>query len=172
MTQDLNIYVASLSDYNAGRLVGAWIDCENISARELYDEVQSNVLGQSKEPNAEEYAIHDHEGFDGFSVGEFTNLTEIAEIAGLIEEHGDTARAAASIVHDIGEVKEFIEDHGYGSFNSLEDFAIEMCENCGYLENVPDFVQYHIDYESMARDLLCSDFCSVELDGAHYIFSN
>ena len=25
---DMRIYVASLSDYNAGRLVGEWIDCE------------------------------------------------------------------------------------------------------------------------------------------------
>ena len=170
MTQDLNIYVASLSDYNSGRLVGAWIDCEGKDAEDLQAEIAA-MLATSKEPNAEEYAIHDHEGFNGFDVGESSNMTEIEEIAALLEEYGDTARAAASIVHDIGEVREFIEDHGYGSFNSLEDFAIVVCENWGYLENVPDFVQYHINYESMARDLLCSDFCSVEFDGTHHIFS-
>lgn len=51
------IYVASLSDYNAGRLHGSWLDA-NQPVDQLNDGVQA-MLASSTEPLAEEYAIHD-----------------------------------------------------------------------------------------------------------------
>jgi len=51
------IYVASLADYNNGVLHGAWID----AAREPAD-IEADIkamLDQSREPNAEEWAIFD-----------------------------------------------------------------------------------------------------------------
>jgi len=55
--QEYRIYVASLSDYNAGRLHGAWIDATQ-DADEIEAEVQE-MLAASPEPIAEEWAIHD-----------------------------------------------------------------------------------------------------------------
>ena len=62
------IYVASLSDYNAGQLHGKWIDA---------DQEASNILGAvhamlsaSTEPYAEEWAIHDYEGFGDLRLGQ------------------------------------------------------------------------------------------------------
>ena len=170
MNQDLNIYVASLSDYNAGRLVGVWIDCEGKDEEDIQLEIKA-MLATSREPNAEEYAIHDHEGFQGFDVGEYTPISEIALMVELIEEHGDGARAAASNVGSAEDVADEMERY-HGDYDDLEEWAEQMCDDLGYLENVPDFVKYHIDYKSMARDLLMSDFYSVELDGSHHIFSH
>ena len=50
------IYVASLSDYNAGRLHGRWIDATQ-SADTIREEL-SQMLAESQEPIAEEWAIH------------------------------------------------------------------------------------------------------------------
>ena len=91
---EYRIYVASLSDYNSGNLHGVWIDCEGKDANELQDEVNAMLRASSypnvmvdcpdrganhpdgfQVPSAEEYAIHDHEGF-GDLVGESTPLSE------------------------------------------------------------------------------------------------
>src|SRR5436189_4774564 len=60
------IYAATLSDYNAGRLHGAWIDADQ-DPEELQAEIDA-MLAKSAEPVAEEWAIHDYEGFGLFKV--------------------------------------------------------------------------------------------------------
>src|SRR4051794_22832572 len=66
------IYVASLSDYNAGRLHGTWIDT-NQTVEEVGGEITA-MLALSPEPGAKEWAIHDHEGFGPYHVGEYESL--------------------------------------------------------------------------------------------------
>ena len=51
------IYVASLADYNEGRLHGAWLDVRG-ELRELDEGVRA-MLAASKVPGAEEWAIHE-----------------------------------------------------------------------------------------------------------------
>jgi len=43
------------------------------------------------EEETEEYAIHDHEGFDGYPIGEYERLESAHKIACFIEEHGNVA---------------------------------------------------------------------------------
>ncbi len=50
------VYVASLSDYNASRLHGQWID-----AAQEPGEIITSMLSESRDPGAEEWAIHDFE---------------------------------------------------------------------------------------------------------------
>jgi antirestriction protein len=80
------IYVASLADYNAGRLHGVWIDAAQ-DAEELEAAVQE-MLASSTEPGAEEYAIHDYDEFGCAHPHEFTDLATIAKLACGIAEHG------------------------------------------------------------------------------------
>jgi len=60
---DIQIYVACLASYNNGILHGAWINAEQ-DAYAIYDEVQT-MLTASPVKDAEEWAIHDYEGFEG-----------------------------------------------------------------------------------------------------------
>src|SRR5690242_9229769 len=83
------IYVADLAAYNAGRLHGAWIDADQ-DPDEIRAEIQK-MLEASPEPGAEEYAIHDYEGFGSIRFSEFEDLDRISEMAKLIDEHGDLA---------------------------------------------------------------------------------
>lgn len=60
------IYVASLTDYNNGILHGRWIDAL-LSPAEIHRQIHEMLAGsptttRTGEP-AEEWAIHDHEGF-------------------------------------------------------------------------------------------------------------
>src|SRR5580704_284540 len=67
--QSPRIYVASLSDYNAGRLHGAWISAAQ-TAEELSESVQE-MLNSSPSPGAEEFAIHDFDGFGPLRLNEY-----------------------------------------------------------------------------------------------------
>ena len=80
------IYVASLSDYNAGRLHGRWID-----ATQGVDAVQEEVnamLAESREAVAEEWAIHDYDEFAGVRLGEWEDLARVCELAAALVAHG------------------------------------------------------------------------------------
>lgn len=73
------IYVASLADYNNGVLHGKWID----AAREPW-EIQADIndiLDSSREPGAEEWAIHDYEQFGSWKVSEYESLEMVSLIA-------------------------------------------------------------------------------------------
>ena len=80
------IYVASLSDYNAGRLHGAWIEAGQDSDS-LGMEITA-MLERSKEPNAEEWAIHDFEEFGPVRLSEYESLERISAVAQGLEKHG------------------------------------------------------------------------------------
>ena len=85
------IYVASLADYNAGRLHGVWIDAAQDPA-EIETQVKT-MLGNSPEPVAEEWAIHDYEGFGDIKLSEGESFETVAGWAAAIEEHGDAFAA-------------------------------------------------------------------------------
>src|SRR6202022_2303852 len=78
------IYVASLADYNNGVLHGAWID----AAREPA-EIQADInamLAESREPNAEEFAIFDYDQFGLCRIHENDPIDLVAQIARGINE--------------------------------------------------------------------------------------
>ena len=105
------IYVACLASYNAGILHGKWIEA-TADADELKARVQA-MLDRSPEPYAEEWAIHDYEGFDRLS--EWENFDDIAERVGFWEKYGQDEVEAY-----IGHYADFDED----------DFQARYCGEC------------------------------------------
>ena len=63
------------------------------------------------------------------------------------------------------------EDSYQGQHDSGADFAEQLCEDCGYLEesNLPMFIQSHIDWETVWSNELRFDY--FEVDG-HFFCSN
>src|SRR5690606_9964627 len=80
------IYVACLAAYNSGYLHGAWIDA-NMDADEITDEIAA-MLARSPIEHAEEYAIHDYEGFEGVTISEYAGIGTVARMGAFIAEHG------------------------------------------------------------------------------------
>ncbi|MDX2266075.1 MAG: antirestriction protein ArdA [Hyphomicrobiales bacterium] len=72
------IYVACLAAYNNGYLHGAWIDADQ-DAYEIRNEIAA-MLARSPIENAEEYAIHDYEGFEGVTIGEYDSVESVAQM--------------------------------------------------------------------------------------------
>ncbi|MEJ7743092.1 MAG: antirestriction protein ArdA [Nocardioidaceae bacterium] len=88
------IYVADLAAYTHGRLHGVWLDATRDVA-ELWNEVQAMLARSPVSEDAEEIAIHDHEGFVGYPLGEYERLDFVVRLAKGIAEHGQAFAAYA-----------------------------------------------------------------------------
>lgn len=171
-TETPRIYVASLSDYNSGRLHGAWIDiAEGMTADDIHESVQT-MLASSPEPIAEEWAIHDYE-LGGISINEYTSFDHVAAIAAGIHEHGDAFSAwAANDGYNLDHPENF-QDQYQGEAESEEDYAREYVESTGMFDGVNDSVTNYFDYEAFARDLFMDGLWSApNPSGGIYVFSN
>lgn len=147
----MRIYAACLASYNAGKLHGVWIDVKGKTADDLQEEINA-MLAASREPGAEEYAIHDYEDIPS-SFGEHPSLDDIAAYVALVEEHGDAARAAYENFRSVSEAGDAME-HYAGSYKGLDYFAEEYLDDSGVLSNLPDNLRSYFDYEKFGRDLV------------------
>ena len=141
------IYVACLAAYNNGILHGAWIDA-NQEAWAIYDGIRA-MLGGSPITDAEEWAIHDYEGFEGIEVAEYAGIEGVAEKAAFIAAHGRLGAELFTYYGSLAEARQALEDRYYGQFESVTDFMQETLEGS---TAIPAPLQYYIDWQAMARD--------------------
>ena len=87
MSDDIRIYVADLAAYNNGILHGTWINACN-DTEDIQEQI-NEMLKNSTEEDAEEYAIHDHEGFEGYSVSEWSCIDELHDVPCFIDGNLD-----------------------------------------------------------------------------------
>jgi antirestriction protein len=151
------IYVASLADYNDGRLHGRWIDATQ-DEEVLHAEV-ADMLAASPLPDAEEYAIHDHENFAGLRLDEYESLVDVARLAHGITNRGSAFARWAELVGTTNATIESFQDHYLGSWSSLADYASEFATDLGfeeYLVGIPPPLRPYvrIDEEGIVRDML------------------
>jgi antirestriction protein len=171
MADTPRIYVACLGAYNGGRLHGEWIDADQ-SADDIHEAIKQ-MLSRSPEPGAEEWAIHDHDNFQGISISESQSVATVVEIAELLREHDTAGAVAYNYFNDLDDARKALADNYYGEWSSLADWAEEYLSDTGGLENVPESLRAYIDFERWAKDMeMGGDIFSVEVDGKLHIFSN
>lgn len=167
-TDTPRIYVACLASYNAGILHGEWIDATD--ADEIREAIQA-MLSESREPSAEEWAIHDYEGFHGLRISEFEDIDRVGELGTLIQEHGAAFAAYADNVGTDHATEESFQDAYCGEWDSEQAYAENLFDEL-YAHDVPDHIAPYIDYEAFARDLFINDYLSVESESGVYVFHN
>jgi antirestriction protein len=150
------IWVASLADYVNGRLHGAWID-PAVDDDELHSSVQA-MLQRSSEPNAEEHAIFDFEGFNPWQPGEYTPLELVAKVARGIRDHGTPYAVWTDLVSgDLEQLDQFTDAY-FGHYESPEAWAEEMATDLGLEADLDKAIPatwrpyVRVDYEGLARD--------------------
>ena len=160
-TTETRIYVADLAEYNNGNLHGVWIDCEGKDAEDLQSEVSAML-----KPGNEEFAIHDHEGLG--SIGEYTPLSEIAELAELVEKHGAAFIAYADHVGGTEYARDSFEEAYMGEWDNEQAYAEDYFDQT---MGVPDHLVAYIDYDKFTRDLFIDSMFSEDApDGNVYVF--
>jgi antirestriction protein len=151
------IYVACLAAYNSGCLHGIWI--EATSPDEIIVEVRA-MLAASPEPGADEWAIHDFEGFEGAGLSEYASFETVCDIADFISEHGALGgQVYRHFGDDLDAARAAFEDYA-GEHRSAADFAEQLHADIG--TQVPESLRHYIDWEAFARDM--------ELNGEIIVF--
>lgn len=120
-------------------------------------------------PSAEEWAIHDYEGL-GPNLGEYDGLEEVAkrvEIAEVAEDRDIPINVLIDAMRDAGtdDAEEFVDDRYRGEYDTWKDFAQEFTEEVNDMSQVPDWLQYHIDWDSIGREFEISGDFSAYRDG-------
>jgi antirestriction protein len=171
------IYVACLAAYNGGRLHGAWIDADQ-DAKAIWSEVQA-MLKASPDPGAEEWAIHDYEGFEGIRISESESFEHVAEHAEMIEKHG--AAWGAWVANGMEASEALFCEHYNGEWDSERDFAENLAHDLGYTDEAGNPCCAHdgtnpllnyIDWEAWTRDLFMGDYWSARTGSAVCVFWN
>ena len=150
------IYVADHAAYNAGELHGEWID---LPAETTVDEVReaiAEMLGRSPVlPNdvAEEYVIHDYEGFSGYELDEYENLETVTAVASFIVEHGELGARLINLSYDVDEAKDALQERYAGRAASLGDWVYGHLQDTGELDEIPERWHGYIDLDRYAADL-------------------
>ena len=153
----IKIYVASLEQYNSGRMVGDWITpTDYLSFEKFWNAIQIAT------EYAEEVAVHD---YDGINLNneypyqeEFENLYYFCQALkdSWLDEEVILAYAEYTGVKPFideldNELIANAENNYVGTFNSFQEYADDYAD--GQLHNTDDFLKSYFDYESFARDL-------------------
>lgn len=169
------IYVACLAAYNNGKLHGRWIEA-NQDAHDIRAEV-TEMLKSSPEPMAEEWAIHDYEGYGEIRLSEWESLDRVSVLASLIEPHGDAFSiwyvSQDAYLLDDEELEEKFIEQWQGAHKSESAFADYLLDESGQLSQVPEWARNYFDFASYARDLrLGGDYTFVSHNAQVYVYSN
>ena len=138
---DINIFVVDLKAYNEGHLHGDWID-----ATKDLDEIKKlvrQILETSPVEGAEEYAIHDYEGFGNYDLNENEGLEHAHQIACFIEEHGQWSSELINHYGDLEEAEKAVKERYAGWYFSRIEFLQKITEDT---TNIPEHLKCYIDY--------------------------
>ena len=145
------IYAACLASYNAGRLYGRWIDAAD--ADTMREEI-ADMLAKSPTPGAEEYAIHDYDGFGARFSSEHPDLDNLAEFAALLEEYdAEIVEAAFNCVGNRTPeaIRDTLENY-IGELNSDEEVGEYLIENGLFASDCPEELKPYLDADRIGRD--------------------
>ena len=162
------IYIACLASYNNGILHGAWV-VPSSDEEELQEQIDA-ILKTSKQPFAEEWAVHDYDNFH--NLGEYPGIENICKVQKAIEEHGyELINAYLQYNNNIDSIDD-IKASYVGEYDSFQEYAEQFVMDCDGFHMIPDHLQCYFDYEKYARELQY-DYNVVEHSNyGVYIFRN
>lgn len=143
------IYVACLAAYNNGCLHGRRIDVT--TPDEIWEQVR-DMLANSPQPDAEEWAIHDYEGFEGAKLSEYASFETVCELADFIEDRGKLGVKVLEYFGDDLDEANYAFQNYAGEYHSAADFAEQLNEET--VTEIPEPLCYYIDWAGFARDMV------------------
>lgn len=154
-------------------------DCAGLSASDLADmktdveERCPTCKGAGKVPSAEEWAIHDIEGFYSLKVAEYESFETVARWAAGIEAEGEAFAVFVDNQGDSVTLDDFQESY-QGEWDSLEAYAANYAYDVGLLASVPENLQSYFDMAAFGRDMeMGGDIWTASAGGSSvYVFDN
>ena len=151
------LYCGTYGKYNSGNLGGMWVD---LSTFDYYEEFEAFCFAIHADEEDPELMYQDYENMPRSlyheSMGE-EGFNKIAEYCELCDEYN------VSAVDDFldcfsPEDLDRMDDAYMGVYDSKEDFAREIVNDCYDIENMMGDLACYFDYEKFARDLFMCDY--------------
>lgn len=151
------LYCGTYGKYNSGNFNGMWL---NVSTFNDYEDFINFCKAIHADEDDPELMYQDYENMPGSlyqeSMGE-EGFNKIAEYCELCDDY------SVSAVEDFlewysPEDLENMHDSYVGVYDSEEDFAREIVNDCYDIEKMMGNLACYFDYESLARDLFISDY--------------
>ncbi len=166
----LKIFLTDLAAYNAGRLVGRWVQLPltGFELSQAISEVLTEGAYAVDGKNHEEYFITDYEwdDIDIKEVDEYDNIYDLNdELVLLSQLDKDRLKAVKFLLDEgittdiddaINKAEDVIIHHNY----IMEDIAYDLIHQCYGVDSLPSLITNNIDYDGVARDL--------EYDGTYW----
>jgi len=165
------IYVANLSAYNNGRMLGAWVSPLQYDSFDKFAKRIKEVTRDTVE-YADEIAVHDYDYLPS-SMGEYPDIEGIYDFCHQVEDSFlclDALIAYAEYMcgSDVTQINfDEAEDLYCGEWDSFKEYAENYCNEVGDLQSIPEHLQYYFDMDSYARNLE-HDYHVVERGAPHY----
>ena len=151
------LYCGTYGKYNSGNLRGMWV---NVSTFDDYEDFVNFCLAIHADEEDPELMYQDFENMPDSlyheSMGE-EGFNKIAEYCELCDEYSVEA-VDDFLEWDSTEDLDNMHDAYVGVYDSREDFAREIVNDCYDLENMIGNLAYYFDYEAFASDLFLSDY--------------
>jgi len=157
------LYVGTYRKYNNGSLAGAWLDLASFADYEDFMECCRELHNDEQEP---ELMMQDYMNFprEFYSESSFSeeNFDRIREFWLLDSKEQDAFYCylscfGADHAYSDDLISHFRE-HYMGEWDSEEDFARHIVDECGMLDKMSESLQPYFDYEAFARDLFLTDY--------------
>jgi antirestriction protein len=161
----IQIYVGTYAKYNNGSIEGAWIDLDDMSDADTFDETIRELHKDEVDP---EFMFQDYEGFPSEFYSESGLDSRIWEYLALDDNEREIVDAFLDCFGDTQNVFEDAQNAYYGKYDKDTDFAWELLETTGDYASIPTHLQGYFDIEAYARDLMY-DFSS---SNDHYFTTN
>lgn len=157
------IYVGSYGAYASGSLRGAWVSIEACADYEEFMMVCRWIHRFEQDP---EYMFQDYMGFPGqfYREGSFTeqDFDNVREFAELDEDEQEAFEAFLDCKYgsytDGDNLFYEFRDAYCGKFDSEEDYAEQLAEDCGYYAEMPSYLRNYFDIKAFARDIFLDGF--------------
>jgi antirestriction protein len=154
------IYVADLEAYNNGRLSGVWLDLTNYSdADELMDAINDFL----KTTGGEEYAVHDYENLPSSMYSEYMGVRDFEEIYEMLDLAKENDLPLDVVMEIVSQFDRSAVEEYTGTYDSEQDFAEQLVDDLGGIQNFNDF-QYYLEVSDTDRRLLSQDMADGYVD--------
>ena len=151
------LYCGTYGKYNSGNLGGMWVNVSTFDSYEDFLNFCKAIHADEEDPELmyQDFAnIPDSLYHESMGEKEFNNIAEYCE---LCDEYGVSA-VSDFLEFYSPEDFERMDDAYAGVYDSEEDFAREIVNDCYDLEKMMGNLAYYFDYEALARDLFISDY--------------
>lgn len=188
-------FVTNLGAYNAGALVGKWVDFPTYNTNEEWDDLLHSIgvvhdltdEDELKEiPDneslrdvvCEEYFITDYDDDYGIckGFGEYERLDDLEDTAEELDDMGEQKQSVIIAIMndencDVQRAKDIYDDGFvlYCDHDSDSSIGYEYVEETGLLSEIPENVASYFDYESYGHDLRLGSR-TVAFDGGLFFY--